>query len=260
LRVVSVHRDALVVTSRIWQTNAVALRAGEEAMLVDSPYFPDELEALPGLLAGAGFEPDALIATHADFDHLLGRLAFPGLALGLGQPSVERLHRQPGAAQRELRDHDAEFYVSRAAPLALGHVQGLPVPGRVELGEEQLELHPAEGHTSDGMAVFAAWCGVLCVGDYLSDVEIPIVTSLADYRATLARLSPLVEAAEVVVPGHGSPHDRDVAVRLVEEDADYLEALERGDERPKLPAGRDTATQRRIHGENLARDIGGVTD
>jgi glyoxylase-like metal-dependent hydrolase (beta-lactamase superfamily II) len=256
LRAVSVHRDALVVTSRMWQTNAVALRAGNEAMLVDSPYFPDELEALPGLLAGAGFEPDALIATHADFDHLLGRLAFPGLALGLGQPSVERLHREPGAAQRELRDHDAEFYVARSAPLALGHVQGLPVPGRVELGEEELELHPAEGHTSDGMAVFAAWCGVVCVGDYLSDVEIPTVASLADYRATLARFSPLVEAAEVVVPGHGSPHDRDVALRLLEEDAAYLEALERGDERPKLPAGRDTATQRRIHGENLARDIG----
>jgi glyoxylase-like metal-dependent hydrolase (beta-lactamase superfamily II) len=251
LRAVSVHRDALVVTSRIWQTNAVALRAGEEAMLVDSPYFPDELEALPGLLAGAGFEPDALIATHADFDHLLGRLAFPGLALGLGETSVERFHREPGAAQRELRDRDAEFYVTRRSPLTLGQVQALPVPGSVELGSEELELHPAEGHTSDGIAILARWCGVLCAGDYLSDVEIPVVASLSDYRATLARLSPLVEAAHVVVPGHGSPHDRETALRLLEEDADYLDALERGDERPKLPAGRDTSTQRQIHGENL---------
>ena len=253
MRAVSVHRDALVVTSRIWQTNAVALRAGEEAMLVDSPYFPDELEALPGLLAGAGFEPDALIATHADFDHLLGRLAFPGLALGLGEASVERLHREPGAAQRELRDSDAEFYVTRRSPLALGQVQGLPVPGSVELGDRELALHSAEGHTSDGMAVVAAWCGVLCAGDYLSDVEIPTVNSLADYRATLARLSPLVEAAEVVVPGHGSPQDRDTALRLLEEDADYLEALERGEERPALPPGRDTKAQRRLHAENLER-------
>jgi glyoxylase-like metal-dependent hydrolase (beta-lactamase superfamily II) len=256
LRAVSVHPDALVITSRIWQTNAVALRAGDEAMLLDSPYFPDELEALPGLLAGAGFEPDALIATHADFDHLLGRLAFPGLALGLGESSVERMHREPGAAQRELRQQDAEFYVSRGSPLALGHVQGLPVPGSIELGDKELELHSAEGHTSDGMAVFARWCGVLCVGDYLSDVELPTVVSLPEYRATLARLSPLVEEADVVVPGHGSPHDRDTALRLLDEDADYLEALERGDERPQLPAGRDTRTQRRIHGENLARHIG----
>jgi glyoxylase-like metal-dependent hydrolase (beta-lactamase superfamily II) len=224
--------------------------------LIDSPYFPDELEALPGLLAGAGFEPDGLLATHADFDHLLGRLAFPGLALGLGQPSVERLHGEPGAAQRALRDHDAENYVTRAPPLALGHVQGLPVPGRLELGDEELELHPAEGHTPDGTAIFARATGIVVVGDYLSDVEIPMISeggSLADYRATLARLSALVEAADAVVPGHGSPHDRTTALRLIDEDADYLDALERGDERPKLPAGRDTRAQRRIHAENLAR-------
>src|SRR5215216_5863476 len=117
MRAVSVHRDALVLTSRMWQITATALRAGGEALLIDSPYFPYELEALPGLLAGAGFEPAGLLATHADFDHLLGRLAFPGLALGLGQPTVERLHREPGAAQRDLRNRDAELYVTRTGPL-----------------------------------------------------------------------------------------------------------------------------------------------
>jgi glyoxylase-like metal-dependent hydrolase (beta-lactamase superfamily II) len=256
LRAVSVHHDAIVVTSRMWQTNAVALRGGGEAMLVDSPYFPDELEALPALLAGAGFEPDALLATHADFDHLLGRLAFPGLALGLGEPSVERLHREPGAAQRELRDHDARFYVERTAPLALGQVQTLPVPGSVELGDREFELHPAEGHTADGTALFARWCGVLCPGDYLSGVEIPIISaggSPDDYRTTLARLAPLVEAAETVVPGHGAPHDRERALRVLDEDVEYLDALERGEERPRLPDGRDTNFQRRIHSENSAR-------
>src|SRR5215208_5729711 len=214
LRAVSAHPDVLVVTSRIWQTNAVALRAGGEAMLVDSPYFPDELEALPGLLAGAGFEPDALLATHADFDHLLGRLAFPGLALGLGEPSVKR-----------------------PAPLALGQVQGLPVPGSVELGSEELELHPADGHTADGVAVLARWCGVLCAGDYLSGVEIPMISpggSLTDYRSTLARLAPLVEAADTIVPGHGAPHRRDDALRVLDEDLHYLDALERGEEKPAL--------------------------
>jgi glyoxylase-like metal-dependent hydrolase (beta-lactamase superfamily II) len=253
LRAVAVHSDALVVTSRMWQTNAIALRAGGEALLVDSPYFPDELDALPGLLAGAGFEPDGLIGTHGDFDHLLGRLAFPGLALGLGEPSVERLHRSPGEAQRELRDHDQRFYVERPGPLSLGQVQTLPVPGSVELGDHELELHPAEGHTPDGTALFARWLGVLCAGDYLSPVEIPMVASLADYRATLARLAPLVEAAETVVPGHGRPLGRDAALAVLDEDAAYLDALEAGEERPRLPARRDTAEQRRIHAENLAR-------
>ncbi len=182
MRAVSVHRDALVLTSLMWQTNAVALRAGGEAMLVDSPYYPEELDALPGVLAGAGFTPDALIATHGDFDHLLGRVAFPGLALGLGEPTVERFHREPGAAQRQLRDFDARLYVERSGPLSLGQVQTLPVPGSVELGVEELELHPASGHTSDGTALFARWCGVLCVGDYLSRVEIPWISEDGSLR------------------------------------------------------------------------------
>lgn len=254
MRAVSISTDALVVTSGFWQTNAIALRVGDEAMLIDSPYLPDELEALPSLLAGAGFEPDGLLATHADFDHLLGRLAFPGMTLGLCESSVERMHREPGEAQRALRKYDDEFYVSRPAPLALGQVQALPVPGSVEIGDRELELQPAEGHTADGMAIFDRAHGLLVVGDYLSDVEIPWISeggSLADYRATLARLAPLVEAATTVVPGHGAPHDRDTTLRLLDEDVDYLDALERGDE--TLPPGRDTKAQRGIHAENVER-------
>ncbi len=94
------------------------------------------------------------------------------------------------------------------------------------------------------------------VGDYLSQLEIPWLNppgTLAEYRATLARLTPLVEAAEVVVPGHGPPSDRDTALRLIAEDGAYLDALERGDERVTLPEGRDTKAQRKIHAENLTR-------
>jgi glyoxylase-like metal-dependent hydrolase (beta-lactamase superfamily II) len=250
MRAVGVHPDAVVVTSRIWQTTCTAIRAGGEAMVIDSPYFPDELDALPALLDQAGFPVTALLATHADYDHLLGRAAFPQLALGVGESTAVRLRGEPGVAQKELRDSDEELYVERPRPLALGSFQSLPVPGYVGLGDQELELHPAEGHTADGTAVFARWAGVLCVGDYLSDVEIPMLSgggSVEEYRATLARLAPLVEAADVVVPGHGTPHDRETALRLLDEDVEYLDAFE------KLPPGRDTGRQRAIHAENLVR-------
>jgi glyoxylase-like metal-dependent hydrolase (beta-lactamase superfamily II) len=225
-------------------------------VLIDSPYFPDELELLPTLLAQAGFHPNGLLATHADYDHLLARLAFPGLALGLGEATAERLRAEPGAAQRELRDADAEHYVVRPAPLSLGSYQALPVPGRVELGDTELELHPADGHAPDGTAYLAEFAGVLVCGDYLSDVEIPLISaagSLADYRATLGRLRPLVERAEVVVPGHGSPHDRAAALRILDEDLAYLDAVEAGEERAALAPGRDTSRQRAIHADNVAK-------
>jgi glyoxylase-like metal-dependent hydrolase (beta-lactamase superfamily II) len=256
MRAVGVHEDVIVVTSRIWQTTATALRSSGEAVLIDSPYFPDELELLPTIMRQASFELNGLLATHGDWDHLLGRLAFPELALGVGQPTGERMRAEPGAAQRELREADFENYVVRPRPLALGAWQSLPVPGYVELGDKEVELHVADGHTADGTAYFARWAGVLVVGDYLSDVEIPMISdggSLADYRGTLARLGPLVEAASVVVPGHGSPHPRDTALRILDEDVDYLDALERGEERPKLPKGRDSSRQRAIHAENLER-------
>ena len=243
-----------MVTSRLWQLNAVALRSGDEGMLIDSPYFPDELELLPGVLDQAAFRVDALLATHADFDHVLGRLAFPGLSLGVAESSMLRIRAEPGAVQRELRDSDAELYVERQRPLSLGQVQSLPVPGKLELGEEELELHPADGHTADGMALLARWCGVLVCGDYLSNVEIPALNpggSLAGYRSTLEALGPLVRAVDTVVPGHGSPQDRDAALRTLDEDLAYLDALERGEERPALPASRDTKTQRQVHAENL---------
>jgi glyoxylase-like metal-dependent hydrolase (beta-lactamase superfamily II) len=254
VRAVAVHRDAIVVTSRLWQTTCTAVRSGGECMLIDSPYFPDELELLPVLLGQAGFEPVGLLATHADWDHLLARFAFPGLALGVGSTTGERLRAEPGAAQRELRDADAEHYVARPGPLSLGSYQVLPVPGTVEIGEAELELHPTAGHTVDGTALVARWADLLVCGDYLSDVEIPMVgASIADYRATLARLAALAESIETVVPGHGSPHSRDDALRIVDEDLEYLDALERGDERPSLPPGRDTKRQRAIHAENVAR-------
>jgi glyoxylase-like metal-dependent hydrolase (beta-lactamase superfamily II) len=214
---------------------------------------PAELEALPALLEQAGFPVSGLLATHADWDHVLGRAAFPQAALGVGETTAARLRAEPGDAQRKLREFDGTWYLERPAPLSLGDVQALPVPGHVELGAHELELHPAEGHTADGTAVWAPWTGCLVVGDYLSPVEIPMLSaggSLDAYRATLRRLRPLVEAAETIVPGHGGPLRRDAAVRILEEDEGYLEALREGGADAALPASRRTAEQRRIHAEN----------
>jgi hydroxyacylglutathione hydrolase len=253
VRAVGVHEDVLVVTSQAWAASATAVRAGGEGFLVDSPILPGELEALPALLDQAGFPVTGLLATHADWDHLLGRLAFPRSALGVGETSAARLRAEPGAAQRELREFDDQWYVPRPAPLSLGDVQALPVPGHLELGGNELELHAADGHTVDGMAIWAPWTGVLVAGDYLSPVEIPMLSqggSLDAYAATLRRLRPLVEAAETVVPGHGGPVGAEAALRILDEDEAYLSALrERGADAP-LPDTRRTTEQRRIHAAN----------
>ena len=252
MRVVGLHPDVLVATSRVWQTTCTLVRSGDEGFVIDSPVLPDELDVLPALLEQAGFAFSGLLATHADWDHLLGRMAFGGAALGVAETTAARLSAEPGGAARALRAFDEEHYVVRPAALSLGQVQALPVPGHCAIGAEELELHPADGHTADGMAVWIGWARVLVCGDYLSPVEIPMLSaggSRDAYLATLARLAPLVGAAEHVVPGHGEVLDAVRAAAILREDVAYLEGLPDA----PLPLARRSAAQKAIHAENVTR-------
>lgn len=254
MKILAVHPDLIVFVSQFWQTTCTAVRAGDEGFVIDSPIYPEELLALPGILEQAGFPASALLATHGDWDHLLGRIAFPGAALGCGEITARRLQAEPGAAQRELRDFDDEQYVEDRPPLSLGQVQQLPVPGKLSLGPNELELHPADGHTADGTAFHLSWLGVLVCGDYLSPVEIPWISdggSLNAYQATLERLRPLVEGATTIVPGHGRPLTSDEARQILAEDIAYLEDLATQGAGAALPRGSHSKTQRKIHAENL---------
>jgi glyoxylase-like metal-dependent hydrolase (beta-lactamase superfamily II) len=276
MRALAVHSDVLVVVSRVWQTTAAIVRApvGEgadanaprEAFLIDSPVYPDELELTAQVAGQAGFAVAGLLATHGDWDHLLGRMAFPEAALGVAETTAARLSGHSGEAVRAMRAFDQEHYVDRAqaasvrgvqksATLSLGEIQALPVPGKLELAgdgpaaERELELHPADGHTADGMAIWVPWARTLICGDYLSPVEIPTWHeadgSRSAYRATLDRLKPLVEQADWVIPGHGGPIDGDRALALWREDVAYVE-------RYALPIARRDARQTALHAANRA--------
>jgi len=276
----------IVVTSQLLQAHCTLVRGpaaaepGEapgdggdgsgEAFAIDSPVLPEELELLPALVQQAGFpQPQGLLATHADFDHVLGPLAFTEAALGCAESSAERLGAEPGAQQRALRRLDEELLIERPRPLSLGSPQALAVPGRCGVGAAELELHPATGHTGDGMAVWIGWARVLVAGDYLSNVELPGLRSreawlersrdhggeepLEEYLATLQRLRPLVEQAEHVVPGHGDVLDREAALSVLDEDIAYLQALRERGVQAELPRRRRSKVQRELHEQNVAR-------
>jgi glyoxylase-like metal-dependent hydrolase (beta-lactamase superfamily II) len=102
------------------------------------------------------------------------------------------------------------------------------------------------------MAIWMPSTGLLVVGDYLSPVEIPMLSpggSRSAYLATLRRLEPLVEQATWIVPGHGEVLDAARALAILREDRAYLEALPDA----ALPLARRSVAQKRIHEENLTR-------
>jgi glyoxylase-like metal-dependent hydrolase (beta-lactamase superfamily II) len=252
VKVVGLHPGVLVAVSRIFQTACTIVRDGDECFVIDSPVLPDELDVLPALLEQAGFPFSGLLATHADWDHLLGRLAFPDASLGVAETTAARLKAEPGDAARRLRSFDDELYVERPGPLSLGQVQALPVPGHLEVGSQTIELHPTEGHVVDGMALWLPWARILVAGDFLSPVEIPMLSrggSRSAYLATLERLRPLVEQADHVVAGHGGAIDGTRALAILREDVAYLDGLPDS----KLPLARRSDEQKRIHTANLER-------
>jgi glyoxylase-like metal-dependent hydrolase (beta-lactamase superfamily II) len=283
VRAVSLHPDVIVVTSALLRANCLIVRggvappggqdlgaaqqvggprhpdAGEwegETFVIDSPVLPDELEALPSLVEQARFPaPCGLLATHGDWDHLLGRLAFPALTLGCSERTHERLRTAPGEAQRELRAFDEALMIERPQPLGLGSVQALPVPGRCDIGDRQLELHLADGHTPEGMAIVVPWAGVLVAGDYLSTAEIPTLNaggSVDPYLATLERLRPLIDPAGHVVPGHGPILTGQRALAVLDEDRAYLLSLRARGTHAELPPGRRNAANRAAHLTNVS--------
>ena len=220
---------AITVTSRLWQTNAVLIEIGGVTVLVDSPVLPDELAALP--------RPDVLVVTHAHFDHVLGRAAFPDAPLLAGRSTLDEL--ATGAWAEELRESDEELYVERDAWPDLSGARE----------QDLFEAVAADGHAADGSAFLHE--DVLLPGDYLMDVEIPLIAqagSVEGYLATLDRLEPLVREARTIVPGHGPPLDRARALALLDLDRRYVADLRSGPLR-----GPSSHRQRRIHEDNVAK-------
>ena len=258
MRVLAVDADAIVFVSAFWQTTCTAVRAGDEGFVIDSPVLPHELEALPQVLEQSGFTTSGLLATHGDWDHLLGRHAFPGASLGVGESTAALLAAHPEIPQRQLTEFDEEHYVAGRAPLALEDIQALPVPGRLDLGSDgrEIELHPAPGHTADGTAFLVGWLGLLVCGDYLSPVEIPWISesgSVPAYLETLQRLRGLLDRVQTVVPGHGGPIPAQRALAILDEDVAYLDGLLKSGPETRLPEGRQTGAQAKIHAENVGR-------
>lgn len=240
----------MVLTSRVWQTNCALVRRGDESFCIDSPVLPDELELLPTVADQSNFPVMGRLCTHADWDHVLAGYAFPDAPLGCAESSAPRL-REAGHA---LREFDEEHYIVRPGPLHLGGEPfALPVPGHIGIGDAELDLHDATGHTSDGMAIWVPWARTLICGDYLSPVELPMLSESGDlvaYLETLERLESVVGEAEHVIPGHGEILDSERALAILREDRTYLTELRDQGEATPLPMARATDAQRRLHTRN----------
>jgi len=172
--------------------NAYLVWEGGRGVLVDPGDEPDRiLEAV----RGAGFTPEAILLTHAHFDHL-GAVA--PLAAALGLPVY--LHRA-----------DLPLYQNAPAQAAAWGLSVPPPPepaGFLEEGNEVFGLRVLHlpGHSPGHLAFYREADGLVLAGDLLfrggiGRYDLPG----ADREALFASLRRLLELPDEtrVLPGHG---------------------------------------------------------
>ena len=140
--------------------------------------------------------------------------------------AAERI--RSGSARAEIEQEGAEVLLAHRAIERLHVEQAVDPPADVRLGPWLGVCRPGPGHTDDGMVVSLPDEHLLVAGDYLSSLEIPAAhASVHDYRATLQMLISVIERERplYVVVGHGKPHTSEEAMRIADEDLDYIEAV-----------------------------------
>ena len=206
--------------SALWETSSLLLSDGTEAVLVDPAVSADEVAVIGARARALGVEITHVLTTHADWDHVCGIAAFPDAAATMSEATAARLLAR--AKEATTAERAAASGVEIAGEPRVDRT--FPAGVAVQVGPFLLESLALPGHTTDGTAFRCRELDLLAVGDHLSTIEFPFVTSTAAYRATLAALIDLLhhDPPERVVPGHGPELTAARALEIAQADLAYL--------------------------------------
>ncbi|GAA1449023.1 MBL fold metallo-hydrolase [Leifsonia poae] len=214
-----------VATSRKMLTTSTMLVGQGDALLIDPAWLPDELDAIAASIRERQLNVVGGFATHAHYDHLLWH------------PGFGEAPRWASAKTAQLADLERPALVKQLGagfPRQLVNVMGRvrAVDGRIPAASVpdgfEVELIVHDAHAPGHTALWLPRQRVLIAGDMLSDVELPLPyhpDNLPLYVDALDLLSPIVEQARVVVPGHGNVGN-DARARL-DADRRYIDELSR---------------------------------
>lgn len=225
-----------------WQTSSLLLTRDGQAVAIDPGVTREEVARIEARAAELGVEVAAVLATHADWDHVCGIAAFPDAEAAMGERTAELV--RTGVPAERIEGFANEHHVAMCGPPRAERRLTAGLAHRV--GPFTVETLALPGHTPDGTGYRIRLFDLLVVGDHLSSIEFPYVTSTAAYRGTLATLIDLLrrDPPGRVVPGHGPEHSASDALAIAEADLDYLWRLY------------DAVADARLDGPDAARAAG----
>ena len=155
----------------------------------------------------------------------------------------KRTARAEADKQKDVRDAlkwDAEHYIQRPYPIEYPVVDTvIDKDGKsLHYSGNVLTFYLAPGHTAEGIMIMYEPAGVLIAGDYLSDVEFPLIEdSLSKYIRTLSKIDRILRSHQLrfMIPGHGSIASSTMEIKQRRDDAiDYIKDLQDKDLDPRV--------------------------
>jgi hydroxyacylglutathione hydrolase len=226
-RMTEIAPGVLITTSSYaLTTSTVVVGSSGGCLVIDPAVTVADLAALAGELAELGLRPTVAWSTHPHWDHVLW-------SAELGDAP-----RYAAPAAVIVAETERDGIVDGVEKSAPGH--DLSLVGRLRALDASIiswdgptaQLIVHDGHAPGHGAMFLPDTGVLVAGDMCSDVEIPLLDTVAadplgDYRTGMERLS-AVPGVLQVVPGHGHIGDAAELRRRLALDAAYLDAITNG--------------------------------
>ena len=158
-----------------------------------------------------------VVNTHWHFDHSFGNAAFREAYADVALVAHEEAARILAEWGPGVREHAAGEEGERATEVRDTEIvvpeQTFSSALVVDLGDRALELvHPGRGHTGGDLVVRVPDADVVLAGDLVEESGPPYFNEDAwplDWPLTLDVVLQLLTPGTTVVPGHGSPVDRD---------------------------------------------------
>lgn len=234
-------------------TTTVVALDGERCLLVDPAMEPHDLAAVADWLVATDRRVAFGWSTHAHWDHVLWSSRF-------GR-DVPRFATQANVATCSAELPELHGYIDHQCPGHEVELCGLLTPVRAAglLWPAAWEVAEHRAHAPGHALLWLADCGVLIVGDMVSDIEIPTLDldqadPLGDYRRALDLIEAYADRAAVFVPGHGRAGDATELRCRLERDRRYLDDLASG--RPTFDRRIEADWLRQQHERQVARFAG----
>ncbi len=219
-----------VFESALYRTTSSIINIGQSLLLVDPNWLPIEIEFIKNYISMYHNGKQLyLLFTHSDYDHIIGYGAFPDAKTIAGQDFVNNPIKDKCVQQ--ILDFDDQYYIERDYPISYPIIDVVVEKEgqKVFIDDFELIFNSAVGHINNGLITVIPHLDLIIAGDYLSNIEIPMVEySFDTYYKTLKTFKKIIDEKDIklLINGHGdiALNMRDIGQRI-DNDMSYLNSF-----------------------------------